>query len=260
MGEAYQTIKVEQQKNIATIVLNRPSAYNAFTPEMNKEMIDALRQASKDDETRCIVITGEGKAFCSGEDLAGVNEDTNHADFLRNRYHPMMKAIKQTTKPIVAAVNGTAAGAGMSLALAADFRLVHPKTKFISAFVNVGLVPDSGFMYNLPRLIGYAKAMETAVLGKPITGDEAYQLGLATEVIEREEWQEKVNQFAEMLANMPTKSISLIKRCMMDSMHQSYEEALEKEAQAQRIAGLSHDHKEGLQAFKAKRKPIFIGN
>ncbi|SDI16224.1 enoyl-CoA hydratase/isomerase family protein [Alteribacillus bidgolensis] len=260
MGEAYQTIKAEQEKGISTIVLNRPSAYNAFTPEMNKEMIDALRKASKDDETRCIVITGEGKAFCSGEDLAGVDEDTNHADFLRNRYHPMMKAMKQTTKPIVAAVNGTAAGAGMSLALAADFRLVQPETKFISAFINIGLVPDSGFMYNLPRLIGYAKAIETAVLGKPITGDEAYQLGLATEVIEREEWKEKVNQFADALADMPTKSITLIKRCMMDGMHQSYEEALEKEAQAQRIAGLSCDHKEGLQAFKEKRKPIFIGN
>ncbi|SDH92368.1 2-(1,2-epoxy-1,2-dihydrophenyl)acetyl-CoA isomerase [Alteribacillus persepolensis] len=259
MGNTYQTINVTQENGIVTLVLNRPSAFNAFTPEMNKEIIDALRKANKDDTARCIVITGEGKAFCSGEDLGGVSEDTNHADFLRNRYHPMMKAVKQTSKPVIAAVNGTAAGAGMSLALAADFRLVRPETKFVSAFIDIGLVPDSGFMYNLPRLVGYAKALEVAVLGKPITGEEAYQLGLATKVIDSSTWDEEVAKFAELLAKKPTKAISLVKRYMMDGMHEPYEQALDQEAQAQRIAGLSQDHKEGLQAFKEKRKPTFIG-
>ncbi|WP_079528082.1 enoyl-CoA hydratase/isomerase family protein [Halobacillus hunanensis] len=260
MEAEFETITYEQSKGVARIVLNRPSAFNAFTEVMNKEIIKALKTASKDSEVRSIVITGEGKAFCAGEDLGGVDENTNHADFLRNRYHPMVKAIKQTEKPIVAAVNGTAAGAGMSLALVADFRLVQPETKFVSAFMSIGLIPDSGFLYMLPRLIGYAKALEVAVLGKPITGEEAKELGLATEVIQSSEWEDGVAQFSEKLADMPTQSISLVKRYMIDGMNSTFEDLLEKEAQAQRIAGQSHDHREGLQAFKEKRKPSFIGN
>lgn len=259
MENDYQTIIYENNKGVVSILLNRPVSYNAFTAEMNKEIMHALERASEDDEARSIVITGAGKAFCAGEDLDGVDENTDHGDFLRLRYHPMMKAIKQTPKPIIAAVNGIAAGAGMSLALAADFRLVKPETKFVSAFMNIGLIPDSGFMYMLPRHIGYAKALEIAVLGKPITGTEAHELGLATEVIESSEWEERVADFAELLAALPTKSFSLIKNHMMDSMHQPFEGMLEKEAQAQRIAGKSNDHQEGLQAFKEKRKPNFVG-
>lgn len=256
----YQTIIYEQNDGVASIILNRPSSYNAFTPEMNNEIIVALKLASEDIEVRCIVITGKGKAFCSGEDLAGVDVDTDHGTFLRTRYHPMMQAIKQTPKPIVAAVNGIAAGAGMSLALAADFRLVQPESKFVSAFMNIGLIPDSGFLYVLPRLIGYAKALEISVLGKAIMGTEAYQLGLATEVIETTEWEEKVAAFAGSLAVLPTQSFSLIKGYMMDSMHLPFDDMLEKEAQAQVIAGKTADHHEGLQAFKEKRKPNFIGS
>lgn len=260
METDYQTIIYEQNGGVASIILNRPSSYNAFTEEMNKEIIDALKVATEDIEARCIVITGKGKAFCSGEDLAGVDADTDHGTFLRTRYHPMMMAIKQTPKPIVAAINGIAAGAGMSLALAADFRLVQPESKFVSAFMNIGLIPDSGFLYVLPRLIGYAKALEVSVLGRPIKGTEAYQLGLATEVIEASDWQEKVAAFANTLAALPTQSFSLIKRDMMDGMHLPFEEMLEKEAQAQRIAGNTKDHQEGLQAFKEKRSPKFTGN
>ncbi|WP_077324486.1 enoyl-CoA hydratase/isomerase family protein [Virgibacillus siamensis] len=258
--EGYQTITYFPENSIAMITLNRPKAYNAFTADMNKEITHALKAAAKNDAIRCVVITGSGKAFCAGEDLGGVDENTNHAEFLRRRYHPMMKAINDFPKPIIAAVNGTAAGAGMSLALAADFRLVQPGTKFVSAFMNIGLVPDSGFMYMLPRLIGYAKALEIAVLGKPITGDEALALGLATKVIEPEDWDEQVQQFSGKIAAMPTKAFSLIKRYMLDGMEQSYEAFLDKEAQAQRIAGMSGDHQEGLKAFQEKRKPEFSGN
>lgn len=257
--EKYQTIKYLPENGVATIILNRPKAYNAFTPEMNKEIILALKKAAKNDAIRCVVITGSGKAFCAGEDLGGVDENTNHAEFLRKRYHPMMNTIKNFPKPIVAAVNGTAAGAGMSLALSADFRLVQPEAKFVSAFMNIGLVPDSGFMYALPRLVGYAKALEVAVLGKPITGEEAFKLGLATEVITPEEWDERVTAFSAKLAGMPTTSFAMIKRYMLDGMHQPYENFLENEAQAQRIAGMSSDHQEGLQAFQEKRKPEFTG-
>lgn len=255
----FETIKYIENEGIATITLNRPSAYNAFTETMNKEITNAIKIANRNDDVRCIVFTGEGKAFCSGQDLQDVDEDTNHADFLRSRYHPMLKAIKHISKPVVAAINGTAAGAGVSLALAADFRLVQPDIKFVSAFVGIGLVPDAGWLYMLPRLIGYAKAMEITVLGKPFSGREAYEWGLATEVIGPDEWDEKVKAFAQNLANMPTKSIALVKRYMMDSMNESFEEFLEKEAYAQRIAGLSRDHQEGVHAFKEKRKPTFIG-
>ncbi|MDQ0351405.1 2-(1,2-epoxy-1,2-dihydrophenyl)acetyl-CoA isomerase [Alkalibacillus filiformis] len=259
MGKEFQTIKYEEYSGVATITLNRPSAYNAFTEGMNYEVTRALKQATKNDDVRCIVFTGEGKAFCAGQDLQGVDENTNHATFLRKRYHPMLKAIKETPKPVVAAVNGTAAGAGMSLALACDFRLVQPQAKFVSAFINIGLIPDSGFIYNLPRIVGYAKAMEISVLGKPITGEEAYGLGLATEVVPQDEWDKQVEAFTQKLASMPTKAVALVKRYMMDGMHSDYQDVLESEAQAQRIAGLSNDHQEGIQAFKEKREPNFIG-
>lgn len=259
MKSSYETISYTLNNGVVTITLNRPKAFNAFTEQMNREVISALREATKDEAARSIVLTGEGRAFCAGEDLSGVDENTNHASFLRDRYHPMMKAIKLTPKPIIAAVNGIAAGAGMSVALAADFRLAKPHVKFVSAFMNIGLIPDSGFLYSLPRIVGYAKAMEIAVLGKPITGEEAFSLGLVTELIEETVWEDEVQRFAESLASLPTKSFSLIKRYMMDGMHQPFEQMLENEAQAQRIAGSSKDHLEGLQAFKEKRKPDFTG-
>lgn len=255
----FQTIRFEQKSAVASIVLNRPKAYNAFTLEMNQEIIAALKLAEKAREIRCIVITGNGNAFCSGEDLGGVDEHTNHAVFLRERYHPMMQAIRNFPKPIVAAVNGIAAGAGMSLALAADFRLVHPGTKFVSAFMNIGLVPDSGFMHILPRLVGYAKALEIAVLGKTISGKDAVKLGLATQLVDTDKWEENVEKFAVHIAALPTQAVALIKRYMLEGMQLSFTEALDLEAQAQRIAGRTYDHREGLAAFKEKRKPRFIG-
>ncbi|WP_217586293.1 enoyl-CoA hydratase/isomerase family protein [Lentibacillus saliphilus] len=257
--EEMETIRYERADGIATITLNRPQAFNAFTPTMNQEIIKALKDATKDAAVRAIVITGQGRAFCAGEDLGGVDDETDHAAFLRERYHPMMRLIKETPKPIIAAINGTAAGAGMSLALAADFRLVKADAKLISAFMNIGLIPDSGFLYELPRLVGYAKALEIAVLGESLSGQDAYDIGLATEVFSADEWEEKVQSFSHALAQKPTKAFSLIKRYMMDGMHEAYEVMLEKEAQAQRIAGKSADHTEGLQAFKEKREAQFTG-
>jgi 2-(1,2-epoxy-1,2-dihydrophenyl)acetyl-CoA isomerase len=255
----YETIVYEKRENIATILLNRPSSYNAFTKRMNQEITNALKVATKDEDIRCIVLTGSGKAFCSGQDLTEVDKDTNHATFLRERYHPMLQTIKQTPKPIIAAINGIAAGAGMGLALAADFRLMKENAKFVSAFLNVGLVPDSGFLYMLPRLVGYAKALEVVALGNPIVAEEARKLGLVTEVYGKEEFTEQVANFASRLAALPTKAFSLVKRYMLDSMHTDYETYLEQEAFAQRIAGISKDHHEGIQAFAEKRIPNFVG-
>lgn len=259
MEKSFETIEYSTENGVATILLNRPKSYNAFTATMNKEIISALRQADRDDEVGSIVITGAGKAFCAGQDLGSVDEDTNYADILRDNYHPMIRAMRSTSKPIISAINGAVAGAGMSLALMSDFRVMKEGTKFVSAFMNIGLIPDAGFMQILPRIIGYARALEVAVLGKPIPAEEAVELGLATEVYEEAEWEEKVKAFAEQLASLPTVAFKQAKRYMLDSMNESLETFLEKEAQAQRIAGLTQDHREGMKAFAEKRKPKFIG-
>jgi 2-(1,2-epoxy-1,2-dihydrophenyl)acetyl-CoA isomerase len=255
----YETVKYEVINQVAWITLNRPDKLNAFTEQLNKEIQQAVKQANKDITVRCLVITGAGRAFCSGEDLDGVKDDMDHGEVLRNRYNPMVMELHKCEKPIVAAVNGVAAGAGMSLALACDFRLVSEKASFVEVFIHVGLVPDAGNLYYLPKLIGHAKALELAVLGEKIEAYHAKELGLATKVIPLEQWDDEVAAFAGNLAAMPTIAIGLIKKNLKSSWDHSLVESLEKDAQAQRIAGLTADHKEGVQAFLKKRKPVFSG-
>ncbi|WP_026673143.1 enoyl-CoA hydratase-related protein [Alkalihalobacterium bogoriense] len=255
----FETIIFEKKQYIAWVTLHRPDKLNAFTPLMNKEMIKALSLAEKDNEIRAIVITGEGRAFCSGEDLASVGDDTDHAEILRTRYNPMIEKIVTLEKPIIAAVNGVAAGAGMSLALACDFRLAHEKASFIEAFIHVGLIPDSGSLYFLPRLVGHAKALELAMLGDKVSAMEALQISLVTKVISASSWQEDVETFATKIAGLPTKALGLMKRYLNESYQTSLQEMLEKEALGQRTAGLTSDHKEGLTAFIEKRKAHFKG-
>lgn len=255
----FETVKYEVNNQVAWIALNRPEKLNAFTEQLNKDLERAVKQANRDSAVRCLVITGEGRAFCSGEDLAGVKEDMDHGEVLRRRYNPMVMELHKCEKPIVAAVNGVAAGAGMSLALACDFRLLSEKASFIEAFIHVGLVPDAGNLYYLPKLIGHAKALELAVLGEKISAQMAADIGLATKVIPLDRWEIEVTAFAEKMAAMPTTAIGLIKKNLKASWDLSLEEGLEKDAQAQRIAGVTSDHREGVQAFLEKRNPIFAG-
>lgn len=255
----FETVKYEVGNGVAWITLNRPDKLNAFTEQLNKEVQHSVKQASRDKEVRCLVITGEGRAFCSGQDLQGVNEDMDHGEVLRQFYNPMVMEIHRCEKPIIAAVNGVAAGAGMSLALACDFRLLSEKASFLEAFIHVGLVPDAGNLYFLPKLIGHAKAMELAVLGEKINAEEAKELGLATKVIPMEQWQAEITAFAEKVANMPTAAIAVIKKNLKACWESTLEESLERDAQGQRIAGLTLDHKEGVAAFMQKRKPVFQG-
>ncbi len=255
----YETIRYEVRDRVAWLTLHRPDKLNAFTEQMNKEIIAALKQVSVDEEVRCLVITGAGRSFCSGEDLGGVTAEMNHGEVLRTRYAPMMKLLHRLEKPVVAAVNGVAAGAGMSLALACDFRLASEKASFIEAFIHVGLIPDAGNLYYLPRLVGHAKALELAVFGEKITAKDAKEIGLVTSVIPEHLWDEEVHRFAQRLANMPTKAIGLIKRYLRESWNCTFEDYLEKEAYGQRIAGLTEDHQEGVRAFFEKRQPVFKG-
>lgn len=255
----FETVKYEVANGVAWISLNRPDKLNAFTEQLNKEVQQSIKQASRDKEVRCLVITGEGRAFCSGQDLQGVNEDMDHGEVLRRFYNPMVLELHKCKKPVIAAVNGVAAGAGMSLALACDFRLLSDKASFLEAFIHVGLVPDAGNLYFLPKLIGHAKAMELAVLGEKVNAQEAKELGLATKVIPMEKWQDEITAFAERLAGMPTAAIAIIKKNLKASWESTLEECLERDAQGQRLAGLTLDHKEGVAAFMQKRKPVFQG-
>ena len=184
----YETISYQVQNGVAWLKLNRPDTLNAFIAQMNQEVKKAVKEASADKEVRCLVITGSGRAFCSGQDLSEVDEKMDHGEMIRDQYAPMMKQIVSCEKPIIAAVNGVAAGAGFSLALACDFRLASEKASFVNAFVHVGLIPDSGNLYFLQNLLGYAKAAELSILGEKISAEKALQLGLVTKIIQNDTW------------------------------------------------------------------------
>ncbi|MGF9905804.1 enoyl-CoA hydratase-related protein [Brevibacillus porteri] len=257
----YETILYEVSEGVAVMTLNRPDKFNAFTAVMNKEIIDALKQAQKDADVRCIVLTGAGRAFNAGQDLSDVSGggDVDYGGFLRDRYNPMILQFQKTEKPIIAAVNGVAAGAGMSVALACDIRLASEKASFVNAFVNIGLVPDSGGCYFLPRIVGIGKALELAMTGEKVSAEEALRIGLINQVYPAESFMEDALAYARKLALLPTKGIGLIKRTMYKGLEMGLEETLEYEAFAQEAAGSTADHKEGVTAFMEKRAPRFTG-
>jgi 2-(1,2-epoxy-1,2-dihydrophenyl)acetyl-CoA isomerase len=255
----FETIRYDVSDGVAWVYLNRPNKLNAFIAQMNREIKDSVKKASFDDDVRCIVITGEGRAFCSGQDLSEVDENMDHGQVLREHYGPMIKQIRNCEKPIIAAVNGVAAGAGFSLALACDFRLVSENASFINAFIHVGLIPDSGNLYYLSQLVGLAKAAELAILGEKVSAEDAVTMGLATRKIPMDTWNEDVSVFAARLAAMPTKAIGIIKRSLKATTSMSFDDYLEQEAQGQRLAGLTIDHREGVTAFMEKRKPVYSG-
>ena len=245
---------------VQTIVLNRPDVLNAFNADMHKALAAALKDARADD-VRAVVITGAGRGFCVGQDLNEFRDATGDiADRLRASYHPNVLAIRALEKPVIAAVNGAAAGAGLSLACACDIRIASDAAAFVPAFVNIGLVPDSGGTFFITRLLGPARAFEWMTSGRKLTAAEAQAWGLVSEVVEAAALEGHVADLAGRLADMPTRAIGMSKRLFDRAAESTLEDQLELEAQLQSAATKTNDFREGVAAFLEKRKPEFTGS
>lgn len=262
----YETLTVATAAAVGTVTLNRPESLNSFNDPLTTDLANVIKQLRRDAEVRCVVITGAGRAFSSGQDLADLKKkysDPNHvphlADDLRRRYNPVITGLRDLEKPVIAAVNGVAAGAGMSLALACDIRIASDKASFIEVFVNVGLVPDSGSTYALPRLVGLGKALELCFTGDKVSAEEALRLGIVNRVVPADQLMTATNELAAKLASLPTRAIGLTKRLLHRSLTSDLDAMLEAEAFAQETAGLTADHREGVMAFFEKRPPKFQG-
>lgn len=254
------TLKIEN--NIATITLNRPDVYNAFNDELSYQLQDALKKAEKDEQVRAVVLTGAGKAFCSGQDLKAAQENSgvrNLGESLHKRYNPIIRAIRNMPKPVICRLNGVAAGAGCSLALACDVIIASENASMIEIFINIALVLDSGSSYFLPRTVGYHRAFELASKATKLSAAEALELGLINKVVKPEELDAAVQAEAEFYAGAPTKAIGLLKKMLTKGMTENLDAVLDYEAYCQEIAGNSSDNAEGINAFLEKRKPVFRG-
>ncbi len=258
----FETILLDIADGVAKITLNRPHALNAFNDQMIQETTAVFKQASRDKEIRCVVLTGNGRAFSSGQDLSDINsrgDSFSIGDHLRHGYHKLIMQMVTLEKPIIGAINGIAAGAGCGVALAADIRIASDTASFMLAFSRVGLVPDSGVNWFLPRLIGTARAYEMAITADKILAATAYDWGMVNKVVPAAQLMETVAAWAKPLAVGPTLAYGLTKRAMNKAWQTDLSEALTYEAHLQEIAGRSHDSKEGVMAFLQKREPAFRG-
>jgi len=255
-------IKSEIKNNVGKIYLDRPNKYHSFVREMAFKLQDILKEYKNNDDVRSILITAQGKAFCAGQDL---NEaiDPKKPDItqiIEEHYNPIIRTIRSIEKPVIAAVNGVAAGAGASIAIACDIIIASEKASFIQAFGKIGLIPDSGATFILPRLIGMQRATSLMLTGDPVSANDAQKMGMIYKVYESDIFVEESIKLSEKLAKMPTRGLGLTKKALNSSLNNNLEGQLELEKEYQTIAANTNDYKEGVQAFLEKRKPNFKGN
>jgi len=251
----------KKESGLLWLTMNRPEANNSFLVPMMEGLSNALSDAAKDREVKAVVITGAGKAFCAGQDLKEhLERKPRFVEELRDRYNPLMLKVRKLPKPVVAAVNGVAAGAGMSLALACDFRLCTPETKFFTSFIKIGLVPDSGNLFWLGSQMGFSRALEYEMTGKPIAAEDAERWGLVSRIVPSDRLLEETSVFAQPFVKGPATAFALTKQLFNKSLFaKSLESLLDEEALLQEVAGRTHDHSEGLASFLEKRQPVFTG-
>ena len=259
----YETILLGKSGGIANVALNRKEKLNAFDGTMHDELYAALDEAAEDEDVRCIVLRGEGRGFSAGADLAQIvreaDGDPDLGEYLRNTYSRLVKRMVGIEKPIVAALHGPVYGAGVGIALACDLRVAAENTKFSVAFIKIGLMPDAGVTFLLPRVVGFGRAMEMSMLGDAADAEEAYRIGLVNKVVAEDILSEEVRNLAGRLATMPTLALGRIKRSLYASFETDLETALEAEAEGQTFCGYTQDHKEGVTAFFEKREAKFTG-
>jgi 2-(1,2-epoxy-1,2-dihydrophenyl)acetyl-CoA isomerase len=258
------SLLVDDRDGVRTFTLNRPEAFNSLTAELKESFRDALVAAAREPTVRVVVLTGAGKAFCAGQDLkehVAALQSNDPAPFhtIAEHYNPIVRAITTMPKPVIAAVNGMAAGAGASFAYACDLRVAARSAKFLMAFATIGLTADSGASWTLPRLIGHGRAMELMLLAKPVTADHALQIGMVTEVVDDGAALSTAQELAARMATGPTTGYAKIKAALLTAASADLEQALAAEETAQSILGATTDHREAVDAFVAKRPPTFTG-
>ena len=256
-----ETLLTTLDHGVMTLTLNRPDVFNSFNQDMGRAFQAALDDAANNGAVRCVVITGEGRAFCAGQDLKEVTSEASPGFkvIVEETYNRSIRRICDMEKPVVAAVNGVAAGAGANIALACDFVVAKTSVKFIQAFANIGLIPDSGGTFWLPRLVGMARAKALTMLGEPLLAQDAKDMGLIHQAVEEDQFTTAVHALATKLANMPTRGLGLTKKALHQGLTQDLHAQLALELDLQFEAAETEDYAEGVQAFLEKRKPQFQG-
>ena len=263
---SYEQLVVDREGPVATLRMNNASRLNALSPTLTRELLDALEQLRDDQSARAIVLTGEGRGFSAGADLTALQEPYMRGEraqlstFLRDGYNRLIPLLAETPKPVIAAINGVVAGAGASVALACDFRIASDAATFTMAFVKIGLVPDAGSTYLLPRAVGMAKALELALLSDRIDAATALEIGLVNRVVPSDSLAAEAAEMAKRLAELPTVAIGLTKRLFNEASRLTLPDAMEREADVQDEAAATQDHLEGVLAFLEKRTPSFRGS
>jgi 2-(1,2-epoxy-1,2-dihydrophenyl)acetyl-CoA isomerase len=258
------TVLVDRADGVATITLNRPDALNSLTVESKVALLEAVRQVAADPAARAVVLTGAGRAFCAGQDLREhqalvESGDPSPMHTVRDHFNPIAAGIARMPKPVVAAVNGMAAGAGASLAFAADFRIAAENARFLLAFANIGLSLDTGASWTLPRLVGHARAVAMAILAEPVGSGPALEMGLVNAVVPDGQAVQAAHELAAKLATGATVAYAAIKESLLYASTATLEESLEKEAELQARTGASRDHRAATAAFVRKERPVFAG-